>query len=72
MVVDEKVLVESLEVMLAMFCLCEEVPVVGYGGMPMVWLGCEGMPMVWLVELVEDLLLLMVLSCWRISLNILQ
>ena len=60
MVVDEKVLVESLEVMLAMFCLCEEVPVV--------WLGLGGVPMVWLEEeLVGDLemaLLLMVLSSW--------
>ena len=42
-----KVVVENLEVMLAMVCLGEEVPVV--------WRGRGGVPMVWLVELVEDL-----------------
>ena len=60
MVVDVKVVMENLEVMLAMVCLGEEVPVV--------WLGRGGMPMVWLVELVEDFemaLLWMVLSLER-------
>ena len=57
MVVDVKVVVENLEVMLAMVCLGEEVPVVwrGRGGVPMVWHGRGEVPMVWLVELVEDL-----------------
>ena len=41
-----KVVVENLEVTLAMFCLGEEVPVV--------WRGRGVVPMVWLVELVED------------------
>ena len=47
MVVDEKDVMEILEVKLAMVCLGEEVP--------MVWRGRGGVPMVWLVELVEDL-----------------
>ena len=55
-VVDEKDVMEILEVKLAMVSLGEEMPMVwrGRGGMPMVWRGRGGLPMVWLVELVED------------------
>ena len=57
MVEDEKVVVENLEVMLAMVFLERKVPMVwrGLEEVPMVWLGRGEVPMVWLVELVEDL-----------------